>query len=149
MTTIAHDLRQMLRALARRPGYAATVAITLGLGIGATTTIVAVPLAAIGLYGTLAFTGRSCLREIGIRMAMGATERQIFALVLRQGLAVLAVGLTSGILGALALTRLIQAFLYRVRPIDPVSFLSALAILTVAVLSPRSGPRDPPHESIR
>src|SRR5258705_10728719 len=42
MATIAHDLRQMMRALARRPGYAATVAITLGLGIGATTTIYSV-----------------------------------------------------------------------------------------------------------
>lgn len=96
--------------------------------------VVAVLLAALGLYGTLAFTVRSRLREIGIRMAMGATERQIFALVLRQGLAVLAMGLTGGVLAALVVTHLMQAFLYRVRPVDALSFLAALAILTVAVL---------------
>ncbi len=96
--------------------------------------VVAVLLAAIGLYGTLAFTVRSRLREIGIRMAMGATQEQIFGLILRQGLAVLGIGLTAGVLGAIALTRLMVAFLYRVHPVDPASFLSALAILTVAVL---------------
>ncbi len=96
--------------------------------------VVAVLLAAIGLYGTLAFTVRSRLREIGIRIAMGATQEQIFGLVLRQGLAVLGIGLTAGVLGAVALTRMMEAFLYRVRPLDPAAFLSALGILTVAVL---------------
>jgi putative ABC transport system permease protein len=95
---------------------------------------VAVLLAAIGLYGTLAFTVRSRLREIGIRMAMGATQRQIFELVLRQGIAVLGLGMTAGVLGALALTRLMEAFLYRVRPADPLSFLFGLVILSLSVL---------------
>jgi predicted permease len=95
---------------------------------------VAVLLAAIGLYGTLAFTVRSRTRELGIRMAMGATQRQIFELVLRQGVRVLAVGLTAGLIGALGLTRLLQGFLYRVSPVDPVAFAGALVVVVMAVL---------------
>ena len=95
---------------------------------------VAVLLAAIGLYGTLAFTVRSRTRELGIRMAMGATRRQIFELVLRQGIRVLVVGLTVGLAGAIGLTRLLQGFLYRVSPIDPLALFGALTIVVVAVL---------------
>ena len=93
----------------------------------------AVLLAAIGLYGTLAFTVRSRTREMGIRMAMGATQRQIFDLVLRQGFQVLAVGMTAGILGALGLTSLLRRILYRVSPLDPGAFLLALLVVVVAV----------------
>jgi predicted permease len=95
---------------------------------------VAVLLAAIGLYGTLAFTVRSRVREIGIRMAMGATQRQIFELVMRQSGRVLGAGLTAGLLAALGLTRLLQGFLYRVSPLDPLAFLVALLIVVVAVV---------------
>ena len=94
----------------------------------------AVLLAAIGLYGTLSFTVRSRTRELGIRMAMGATPRQIFELVLGQGARVLAIGLTAGLAGALGLTRLLQGVLYRVSPIDPVAFLIALVIIVVSVV---------------
>jgi putative ABC transport system permease protein len=94
----------------------------------------AVLLAAIGLYGTLAFTVRSRTREIGIRIAMGASRRQIFDLVLRQGGSVLALGLAIGLVGALGLTRLLRGFLYRVSPIDPVGFVGAMAIVVIAVL---------------
>ena len=94
----------------------------------------AVLLAAIGLYATLAFTVRSRTRELGIRIAMGASQRQIFELVLRQGATVLAIGLAAGLAGALGLTRLLQGFLYRVSPIDPVAFLGAMGIVVIAVL---------------
>ena len=94
----------------------------------------AVLLAAIGLYGTLAYTVRSRTRELGIRMAMGAAPRQIVELVLGQGVRVLAIGLTAGLAGALGLTRLLQGFLYRVSPVDPAAFLGALLIIVVAVL---------------
>ena len=96
---------------------------------------VAVLLAGIGLYGTLAYTVRSRTRELGIRMAMGASQRQVFELVLRQGGRVLAVGLTVGLIGALGLTRLLQGFLYRVSPIDPLAFAAALLVLVVVVLT--------------
>jgi len=94
----------------------------------------AVLLAAIGLYGTLAYTVRSRTRELGIRMAMGATQRHIFELVLGQGMRVLVIGLTVGLIGALGLTRLLQGFLYRVSPIDPAAFLAALVVVVAAVL---------------
>jgi putative ABC transport system permease protein len=96
---------------------------------------VAVLLAGIGLYGTLTYTVRSRTRELGIRMAMGASQRQVFELVLRQGIRVLAVGLTVGVVGALGLTRLLQGFLYRVSPVDPVAFAAALLVLVVVVLT--------------
>ena len=98
---------------------------------------VAMLLAAIGLYGTLAFTVRSRVREIGIRMAMGATQRQIFELVMRQSAQVLGAGLTAGLLAALGLTRLLEGFLYRVSPLDPAAFTIGLLIvvLTGAVAS--------------
>jgi putative ABC transport system permease protein len=94
----------------------------------------AVLLAAIGLYATLSFTVRSRTRELGIRLAMGATQRQIFDLVLRQGFQVLAIGMTAGIVGSAGLTSLLRGFLYRVSPLDPVAFLSALLLVAVAVL---------------
>ena len=96
---------------------------------------VAVLLAGIGLYGTLTYTVRSRTRELGIRMAMGASQRQVFELVLRQGVRVLVGGLTVGLVGAAGLTRLLQGFLYRVSPIDPLAFGAALLVLVVVVLA--------------
>jgi hypothetical protein len=95
---------------------------------------VAVLLAAIGLYGTLAFSVRSRGREIGIRMAMGATQQQIVGLVVRQSVQVLGAGLGVGLVAALALTWLLRGFLYRVSPVDPVAFVAGLLIVVVAVL---------------
>ena len=126
MATLARDLRQTWRSLLRRPGYAGMVALTLGLGIGATTTIYSV--------GTLAFSVRSRVREIRIRMAMGATQQQIVGLVVRQSVHVLGAGLGVGLVAALALTWLLRGFLYRVSPVDPVAFVAGLLIVVVAVL---------------
>jgi len=95
---------------------------------------VAILLAAVGLYSTLAFTVRSRVREIGIRIAMGATKRQIFELVMRHGARVLGAGLTAGLLAALAVTRLLEGFLYRVRPLDPAAFTVAVVIVVLAVV---------------
>ena len=67
-------------------------------------------------------------------MAMGATPRQILELVICQGVRVLAVGLTAGLMGSLGITRLVQGFLYRVSPIDPVAFSLALAVVVLAVM---------------
>jgi predicted permease len=91
-------------------------------------------LSAIGLYGTLAFTVRSRTRELGIRLALGADQRRISGLVIRQGLFVLGVGLAAGLPGAVALTRLLQSFLYRVGPLDPLAFLAAILVLAATVL---------------
>jgi ABC-type antimicrobial peptide transport system permease subunit len=95
---------------------------------------VATLLAAVGLYGTLAFTVRTRLRELGIRLAMGASRGRIFALVLRQAATVLVIGLGLGVLGAFAATRLMQGFLYEVQALDPLSLGLALVVLVLAVL---------------
>ena len=92
-------------------------------------------LAGVGLYGTLAFAVRSRTRELGIRMALGATEREIVELVFRQALRVLVVGLGIGLVAALGLTRLLQGFLYRVSPIDPLAFGGALLVIVAVVFA--------------
>jgi len=95
---------------------------------------VAVLLAAIGLYGTLAFSVRSRVREIGIRMAMGATRRQVVDLVVRQSVQVLFAGLGVGLAAAIGLTQLLRGFLYRVSPVDPLAFVAGLVVVVIAVL---------------
>lgn len=95
---------------------------------------IAVLLAAIGLYGTLAYSVSRRRREIGIRMALGAQRGGIFRLILRQGLTVTGAGVMVGLAGSLLLTRLLQSFLFGVEPLDVVSFGVALLVLLAAML---------------
>lgn len=91
-------------------------------------------LAAIGLYGMLAFGVTRRTREIGVRLALGATRREVLALVVRQGMALTLAGLGLGIAGALAATRLMRGLLYEIQPVDPVTFVAVPGILTVVAL---------------
>jgi len=97
-------------------------------------------LAAIGVYGTLAYAVSQRTREIGIRKALGARPRELVALVGRRALPVVLAGLIGGWLGALALTRLIASQLWGITPTDPATFLSVslllLAVAAVACLGP-------------
>lgn len=86
-------------------------------------------LAAIGLYGVLAFTVVRRTPEIGIRMALGATHGRVQWLVLRQSLVMVAIGLVAGVPLALTLTRYIRAMLYGVAPTDPWSFAAAVLLM--------------------
>jgi putative ABC transport system permease protein len=95
-------------------------------------TIVAVGLAAIGLYGVLAYTVAERTREIGIRMALGAARRDVARSVMAQGLALAGVGAVLGLIAARAMVRLIATMLYGVERTDPVAF-SAGAILLVII----------------
>jgi putative ABC transport system permease protein len=79
-------------------------------------------LAAIGIYGVLAYLVDQRRREFGIRIALGARSVDVLALVLRQGLVPVAAGLIAGIAGALALTRLLKSLLYEVSATDPLIF---------------------------
>ncbi|MEZ4412434.1 MAG: FtsX-like permease family protein [Gemmatimonadales bacterium] len=101
---------------------------------------VAMLLAAVGLYGSLAHSVGRRTREMGIRMALGAQRGRIFELVLRQGLAITAMGLAIGVTAALLMARFIRAFLFGVEPLDVTSFAGALAVLglaaTLAILVP-------------
>ncbi len=97
----------------------------LSMGFG----IVALLLSAVGIYGVLAYLVTQRTREIGIRMAIGGTPRSIFDLVVREGLALLGVGLLFGAAGAFAVRRSIESQLYGVRPTDP----GVLALVTVVL----------------
>ena len=94
--------------------------------------VVAALLAAIGLYGVMAYSVTRRTSEIGIRLALGAGRRDVQWMVLRESLWMVAAGLAIGIPAALALTRYIQATLYGIKPNDPVSFVVA-GVLMVAV----------------
>jgi putative ABC transport system permease protein len=104
--------------------------------------VLALALAAIGLYGVLSYNVTRRRREIGVRAAMGASRRDLLRLVVGQGLGVTSAGLLLGLLGAAALTRLMQDLLFGVTPLDWVSFTAAplvlLAVAVVACLVPAS-----------
>jgi predicted permease len=89
-------------------------------------------LAAIGLYGVVAFAVSARTREIGLRLALGASRRSVLRMVVWDGLSVVLAGLAAGLLAAAALSGVIQAFLFDTRAADPVVLLSATGILTAA-----------------
>jgi predicted permease len=90
---------------------------------------VSLALAALGLYGALAYSVRQRTPEIGIRMALGATPGEVIGLVLRQAGVVVAVGVAAGIAGALLLGRSLQPIAFHVHPADPLVMASTTAVL--------------------
>jgi ABC-type antimicrobial peptide transport system permease subunit len=93
-------------------------------------------LAAIGIYGVLAYSVSQRTREFGIRVALGARSGELVAMVVKQGLRMAAWGLTAGAAGAFAVTRTMRALLFDVRPADPGVFLMvALVLAAVASLA--------------
>jgi putative ABC transport system permease protein len=89
----------------------------------------AVTLSAVGLYGVLAYLVSQRTREIGIRVAIGATAGDVLGIVLWRGIVLTAVGAAVGLVGALAATRLMASLLYGVQPLDLVTFLSVPLVL--------------------
>jgi len=96
--------------------------------------IVAVALALLGIFGVVSHLVSQRRTEIGIRMALGAQSREVLFLVLRQGFAVIILGLVLGTGAALALTGLLRGLLYGVTTTDPLSFAAALLVLTAVGL---------------
>ena len=97
--------------------------------------IVALLLACIGLYGTMAYAVTRKTHEIGIRMALGAKRHDVLSMVLGQGLAMAAIGVVLGVVAGIGLTRWIASFMYGVSATDPLTFsvVSVLLILVAAV----------------
>jgi predicted permease len=96
---------------------------------------VALALAAIGVYATMAYVVAQGTREIGIRLALGATGRGVLILVLGQSLRVTGAGLAAGLVGALALSRVLGSLLFGVRASDPPTFAGVAALLAVISLA--------------
>ena len=94
--------------------------------------IAALLLAAVGLYAVMATMVRQRTRELGVRMALGATGREVLWLVLRRGLVLAAVGTAAGLGGALIANRALQAMLFEVSPIDGLT-LGGVAIVLLAI----------------
>ncbi len=94
--------------------------------------ILALVLAAIGIYGLMTYLAGERAREISIRMAIGANGGAIRAMVLRQTLALTVAGILIGVAAALALTRLMQGVLFEVGTLDPLSFAAAVVVLAGA-----------------
>ena len=88
-------------------------------------------LAAVGIYGMLAYTVTLRTKEIGIRMALGGTTERIFKLILQEGILILIVGFVLGIAGTVALGRYVQSVLYGVRPLNPVVLASVTGVLSL------------------
>jgi predicted permease len=97
--------------------------------------VAAVTLAVIGLYGLVTLAVATRRREIGIRIALGASGWNVLALVIRQGMLPALIGLAIGLAGALALTRLLANQLYEVKATDPLTFLCVTAVLLLVALA--------------
>ncbi len=95
---------------------------------------IALLLAAVGLYGVLAFNVAQRGREIGIRMALGARRSDVLGLVLRQGMTLAMSGAVVGLLGALALARFLGSLLFEIKPNDPTTFAVVPLVLMVTAL---------------
>jgi ABC-type antimicrobial peptide transport system permease subunit len=113
--------------------------------------IVALLLAAVGLYGVTAYTVAQRTQEIGIRMALGASRKNVLGLVLGQGARMALIGVLGGLIASLALTRLMSDMLYGVTPRDPATFvavpllLTGIALLACYLPARRAARVDPMH----
>jgi ABC-type antimicrobial peptide transport system permease subunit len=90
---------------------------------------VALLLAAAGLHGSLAHTVRRRQRELGIRMALGADRASVLHMVMRQGMRLSVIGLGLGLLGTLAMSRVLASFLFDMQPWDPPTLFGTAVIL--------------------
>jgi putative ABC transport system permease protein len=97
--------------------------------------IVAVLLAAIGLYGVVAYGVAQRTREVGVRMALGAQRRDVLKLVLASGFSLVTAGVVVGLVAALGATRLLGTLVFGVSPVDPLTFAAAAILLVVVALT--------------
>jgi predicted permease len=140
--TLRDELEAMAPDLSSRPSTVresvgvTLLPVTLGALMLAGLGLLATVLSALGLYGVIAYSVSRRVREIGIRIALGANARGVIGLIVRRGMVLAGVGVIAGGLGAAALSGLLGSFLYGVSPLDPVAFSSAAALLlSVAFLA--------------
>jgi putative ABC transport system permease protein len=125
------NARAMETIVAQSMGRLAFTMLLLGIA-----GIVALSLAAVGLYGLISYLVARRANEIGIRIALGAQSRQVEALVVRGALKLAALGILIGLAGAAAASQLMRVMLYGIAPWDPASYAAAVALLaTVAIVA--------------
>jgi putative ABC transport system permease protein len=105
--------------------------VTILLGIFAVSALL---LATVGIYGVISYSVAQRRQEIGIRMALGAAPRNVCRLIIGQGLKLTAFGLGIGLLGSLALTRVVSSFLFGVTATDPGTFAAVFAVLAIVAI---------------
>jgi putative ABC transport system permease protein len=96
--------------------------------------LVALSLAAVGLYGVLAFAVARRTSEIGIRLALGAKQADVRRMVVRQGMVIVVGGLALGVGAALATSRILGSLLFGVSPRDPVTYATVVGVLLAVAL---------------
>jgi putative ABC transport system permease protein len=95
---------------------------------------IALFLAAIGIYGVMAYSVAQRTQEIGVRMALGARPFHVLGLIFKQSLVMLVIGAVIGLAGAFALTRLMRTLLFEITATDPLTYVTVIGILTVVAL---------------
>jgi ABC-type lipoprotein release transport system permease subunit len=162
---LAEPVRAAIRELNPRQAFKEVVPYTTKLSEAASTQrfftvlvaifgALALALAAVGLYGVVAYTVRQREREMAVRLALGAPPSRVMALMLRQGMTPVVIGLAIGLLAAIASARVLHSLLFEVSASDPMTYvtvlvlLGAVALLASYVPSRRAG-MVPPARTLR
>ncbi len=124
--TNVQSVEQVLATAQSRPRF-----LTLLLVLFST---VALIIATVGIYGVISFSVARRSKEFALRMALGAQQKDVLGLVMKQGAALTLLGTAAGVIGAFALTRLMASLLFGVRPTDALTFISVSAILAAVAL---------------
>ena len=141
MTSLIHSLEPAMPVFDVQPMTAALETINgflifkLGAVLAAALGFLGLLLAVVGVYGVVSYSASQRTQEIGVRMALGARPLQISKMVLRQGFAIIALGVLSGVLAAAAMAKLLADLLVSVSPIDPLTYGTASLVLASIVLA--------------
>jgi putative ABC transport system permease protein len=143
------DVRTMDAVVDRTLARSRIVAVLL-----AVFAVMALALAAVGVYGVMAYSVAQRTQEIGVRMALGATTDSVFAMVISDALRLVGIGVVAGLVCAAGLTRLLTTLLYETEPLDPITFILTAVVLTIVAMlasfvPARRGTRIAPNQALR